>query len=145
MKVTICGSINFAEEMLRIRDELERMGHEVFIPNSIKDFSIKNDGDARRFKANRERYIGELKPRYTMDHFKLVEKSDAILVVNMEKNGIDNYIGGATFAEVMLAFYLGKKIFLLNPVPSDSRLAVMRDEIESVKPFVLNGDLEKIK
>ena len=145
MKITLCGSINFAEEILKIKDQLVQKGHEVFTPQSIIDFSIKNFYDASKLKSDREKYIAETKPKYTKHHFNLIEKSDAILVVNIDKNGIKNYIGGATFAEVMVALYLNKKIFFLNQIPSDERLSFIVDELEAAKPTVLNGNLEMIK
>lgn len=145
MKITICGSINFASQILKIGDELSQMGHEVFVPHSIIDFSIKNEKDAEKLKLDKKKYIEDIKPHYTQNHFKLIENSDAILVVNIEKNGIKNYIGGATFAEIMVAFYLGKKIFFLNPIPKDEKLSFISDELEATNPIVLNENLEIIK
>ena len=111
MKITLCGSISFAKEILEIRDKLAAIHHEVFVPQSIIEYSIRSSEEADELKADREKYISEIKPYYTRAHFNLIEKSDAILVVNLEKNGIKNYIGGATFAEIMVALYLKKKIF----------------------------------
>jgi len=79
------------------------------------------------------------------EHFEKIRKSDAILVVNKAKRGIENYIGGNTFAEIMVAFFLNKKIFLLNPIPEHERLNAFREEIEGVNPIVLNGNLDDIK
>jgi len=145
MIITLCGSLNFAKEILEIKNRLEEMGHEVLIPASITVFSIRNENDAEKLKDGRKKYIDEIKPVYTKEHFKLVEKSDAILVVNIDKKGIKNYIGGATFAEIMVAFYLGKKIFFLNPIPRDEKMSFFVDELECVKPVVLNGNLEMAK
>jgi hypothetical protein len=66
-------------------------------------------------------------------------------VVNVEKNGIPNYIGGATFAELMFAFYHKKKIFLLNPIPTHEKISPLRDEIECTRPIVINGNPDLIK
>ena len=145
MKLTICGSISFAEEILRIKNQLIQNGHEVFAPQSIVDFAIQNATDADKLKSKREKYINEIKPLYTKNHFGLIENSEAILVVNMSKNGIENYIGGATFAEIMVALYLDKKIFFLNPIPKDEKLSFLIDELEAAKPIVINGNLEMIK
>ena len=65
--------------------------------------------------------------------------------MNLDKGGIRNYVGGATFSEIMLAFYHGKKIFLLNPVPTDERLSFIAGEMESCRPVVLNGNLDLIR
>lgn len=69
-----------------------------------------------------------------------IEKSDAILVINYAKKGITNYIGGNTFLEIGLAFWLGKKIYLLNPIPDMDYMT----EMYAMQPTVLNGDLTKI-
>lgn len=145
MKITLCGSISFAQEIMKIKEKLLEMGHEVLIPQSIIDFSLKNQDDAQKLKADRKKYLSEIKPYYTKNHFKLVKESDAILVVNVEKNGVKNYIGGATFAEIMVAFYLEKKIFFLNPIPTDEKFSFVLDELEAVNPIILNGNLGLIK
>jgi len=145
MKIVLCGSLNFTEDMVKIKERLEKKGHEPILPPSLGKFSLKNAEDAERLKSDRKRYINEIKPVYTKEHFKNVANSDAILVVNKKKYGIENYIGGATFAEIMLAFHYSKKIFFLNPIPKDEKFSFIIDEIEGVKPIILNGDLDLIK
>ena len=145
MRITICGSISFASKILEIRGKLIELGHEALLPASILDFSVKDSSDAEKLKKDREEYISKTKPRYTREHFNLIEKSDAILVVNEDKNGVKNYIGGATFSELMLAFHLKKKIFLLNPVPEDPRLSFIKDEVECTRPIILNGDIGLVR
>lgn len=71
---------------------------------------------------------------------KVIVEQDAVLVLNFDKNGLKNYIGGATFLEMYEAFRLGKKIFLYNPVPDGP----LRDEIIGFCPTVVNGDLTNI-
>ena len=141
MRIAICGSLNFAGEINKIEKELVSGGHEPLLPASIKDFLLENSNDADKLKADRKRYM-EIKQVYLKEHFKKIENSDAILVVNLKKHDIKNYIGGNTFAEIMFAFYLDKRIFFLNPIPTEPK--VFADELESVKPVVLNGNLELI-
>ena len=112
------------------------MNYEVLIPASIELYGPK----VEEIKGDRNRYL-RIAPDFIRMHFDKIANSDAILVVNLEKNGIKNYIGGNTFAEIMLAFYLKKKIFLLNPIPTDEKLSSIKNEIEVVKPIILNGDL----
>jgi hypothetical protein len=45
-------------------------------------------------------------------HFKKVLDSDAILVTNFEKNGVEGYIGGNVLMEITLAFHYKKPIFI---------------------------------
>jgi len=143
MKITICGSINFAESMKEMEKTLKEKGHEVAIPYSIIKYNLNSSEDATKLKESEDFNTGN-RPDLTKKHFDEIKNSDAVLVVNKEKNGIQNYLGGATFAEMIFAFYLGKKIFLLNPVPTDERLNLFRDEIEAVNPKVINGNLEEI-
>jgi len=144
MKIAICGSLSFAEEIKRVKNRLTEKGHEVLLPHSIRKFTPE---DIRSFKNDtegRKKYL-RIAPDYIKRHLNKVLNSDAILVLNLEKNGMKNYIGGSTFAEIMFAFYHDKKIFLLNPIPKDERLSCIADEIEVVKPIVLNGNLDLIK
>lgn len=144
MRIAICGSVSFAAAMRDTEAGLKRMGHDVVLPSTIAKFNLGSGADADRLKK-REGYITVIKPEAAKRHFDEIRKSDAILVVNEEKNGISGYIGGATFSEIMMAFYFGKRIFMLNPIPAHERLAVMRDELESVRPVVLNGDISRIE
>jgi hypothetical protein len=70
-----------------------------------------------------------------------VRANDAILVLNFEKNGQANYIGGATFLEIFRAFELEKKIFFFNPIPDN----IFKDELVAMNPIVINGDLKLVK
>jgi len=75
------------------------------------------------------------------NYFKIIKKSDAVLVVNIHRKGIKGYIGGNTLIEMAFAHVLDKKIFLLHEIPEVS----YKDEIEAMKPIILNGDLSSIK
>ena len=90
-------------------------------------------------------FVRDCKPDLTKRHFDEIRKGDAIVVVNEEKNGVPNYVGGATFSEIMLAFYFGKKIFFLNPIPEHEKVAPFREEMETVNPVILNGDLDMVR
>lgn len=76
-------------------------------------------------------------------HYREVGTSDAILVINKDKNGIKNYIGGNSFLEMGFAYVLGKKIYVLNPLPE--KLLIFYQELVAMRPIVLDGDLTKIK
>jgi hypothetical protein len=145
MKIALCGSLNFTEDMIKMKAQLEERGHEILLPPSLRKFDLKNAEDAEKLKCDRKKYINEIKPVYTREHFKNIVVSDAILVINKKKHGIENYIGGATFAEIMIAFHYGKKIFFLNPLPRDERFSFVIDEMECVKPIILNDNLKLIK
>lgn len=74
-------------------------------------------------------------------HFAEVEKGDAILVLNYEKHGISNYIGGNVLMEMAVAFNLNKPIFILNSTPTESSLL---EEIIGLEPIILNGKLDAL-
>ena len=62
-------------------------------------------------------------------------------VCNYDKKDIKGYIGGNTLMEMGLAFFLKKKIYLLNEIPEIS----YKEEILGVKPIIIIGDLSKIE
>ncbi len=66
--------------------------------------------------------------------------NDAVLVLNFEKNGQPNYVGGAAFLEMFKAFDLGRKIYLYNPIPD----GILNDEITGLQPVIINRDLAKV-
>lgn len=147
MKITICGSIAFFDEMLAAKKELEKMGHLVEIPpievkNEAGDLiSVKEYYRIRKEAGENTGWIWERKKEAILTHFKKEEWADAILVLNIEKNGVAGYVGANTLIEMGLALFLNKPIYLLNEIPE----IPSREEILGMQPLVLNGDLFKIK
>jgi hypothetical protein len=134
MKITICGSLKFFDTMVVIQERLEEMGHEVLMPIEVPGLDYWSEDGSLRVKAKRARdLIGE--------HFSKIERSDAVLVVNMTKRDIKNYIGANTFLELGFAHYLGKRIYLLNPVPDQPYIL---DEVLTIGAKVLDGDLRNL-
>jgi len=144
MKIALCGSLSFVEEINKIKDQLVSKGHEAILPPALKKFSLKSADDVAKLKNNKKIY-DKIKPLYMKEYFGKILNSDAILVINLEKNGIKNYIGGNTFAEIMFAFYYDKKIFFLNSIPRHEKLSYIIEEVEGVNPTILNGNLDLIK
>jgi hypothetical protein len=60
----------------------------------------------------------------------------AVLIVNVDKYGVPDYIGPNTFAEVAVAFALGRRVFLWQGIPQ-----MYRDELEAWGAISLHGDL----
>ncbi len=142
MKITICGSLAFSEQMGKIAKELENLGHKVLLPASTEKilkgiFDQKEIDSEKGTQAAADRVI---KNNAIINHHKRIESSDAILVVNEDKNDVSGYIGGSSFLEIGFAFVLNKKIFLLNDIPEIS----YTDEIVAMQPIVLDKDLNKI-
>lgn len=70
-----------------------------------------------------------------------IEKMDAVLVLNYDKNNQANYVGGATFLEMYDAFCLNKQIYMLHDIPE----GMLKDEIIGFNPTIINEDLNLIK
>ncbi|NCN22469.1 hypothetical protein GW758_02635 [Candidatus Falkowbacteria bacterium] len=153
MKITICGSIAFYQEMEELKESLSSRGHEVYIPLLNNEAPaemgggkkiyfgkyIEDNGGIDSFLPDHQ--IWDLKEKAIRDHYEKIEWADAIVVANYEKRGLSGYVGGNTLIEIGLAFYLNKKIFILNPVSSDISY---KQEIMGMKPVMLNGDLSLI-
>lgn len=138
MKIMICASVSYAKEMLSAKKLLERDGHTVLMTDDIKHHAehpqIKSD------ISQEMEFIGE--QNFIDEGFKKISECDAILVLNYEKNGIKGYLGTAVLMEVAVAYYLKKKIYLLNEIDKKQRYSI---EIHQIKPSVINRDFSKIK
>ena len=137
MKIVICGSRHYAEQQIEARDKLIKMGHEAYITVFARLMAGKSYEEKERMKLHQKNDLDAIR-----EYWNLMQGADAILVVNMDKHGIPNYIGGNTLMEIGFAHVLNQKIFLLNPIPN---ILYYKTEIEAVKPIILNGDLSKIK
>ena len=140
MKITICGSVTFVKEMMEVKERLKKLGHKVLVPLSADTNQDKEYWNRMKHEEF-NKFLG-IKGERMLGHFDKIKSSDAILVLNYEKNGKRNYIGGNTFIEMAIAFEHSKKIFLLNPIPEESSYM---EEIASMKPIVVNCDLKSIK
>jgi nucleoside 2-deoxyribosyltransferase len=122
--------------MADAQKELEARGFTVLVPTELG-----NEKTNESFMSSDEDKIStKIEYDFIRGHFRKIEKSDAVLVLNYEKKGIAGYIGGNTFLEVGYAFGLGKKIYLLYPVPKMDYSV----EMHAMKPIVLHGDLDKL-
>ena len=90
--ITFCGSIRFADEMVRTAERLTLAGNCVLIP------IMPTRSDRRDYTAEEIALLGEM-------HLEKISRSDAILVMN-----VGGYIGEATAREIAFAKELGKEI-----------------------------------
>jgi hypothetical protein len=139
MRITLCGSIAFAERLVEVYKMLKGMGHE---PLMHRDMFGLAEGNARQLRDSGKEN-SEIKRKYGFIKWwhDCIKSGDAILVCNFDKNGVKNYIGGNTLMEMGFAHVNGKKVFLLNPVPEGVPYV---DEIRAMVDVVLNGDLGRI-
>ncbi len=148
MIITICSSVDFTPKIIEVKKELEGMGHIVNIPY-FTTMIINGELSFEEYLKAKE--IGDIGLRWQQPvdmvkrYWDFIENSDAILVLNMEKKGINGYIGGSTLMEMGFAYGQGKKIFLYNPIPERSERMHYVDEIMDLDPGVINGDLGLVK
>lgn len=143
MKIVICASLDFSNEIGKVAEKLTQKGHEVIIP---KTSEMILDGQLTLEQIKKEKENGQITERAKKLnaiklHFFNIKKGDVILVLNYTKKGIKNYIGPNTFLEMGFAHVLNKKIFLLNKIPD----MLLKDEIKVMEPIIINGNLDKIK
>ncbi len=135
MKLFITCSKYFYQEIPKIAEELKSYGHDLTFPNSYEE-PFKEE----MLKFNKRAHI-EFKQKMMRLHEPKIKMNDGILVYNLNKNGLENYIGGGTFIEIIKAWELNKKIFLYNPIPQN----IFTDELTGINPIIINKDLSKIK
>ncbi|MFA6553021.1 MAG: hypothetical protein WCT27_01190 [Patescibacteria group bacterium] len=136
MKIAISGSMVFSEKMLEVKKKLERLGHEVEISRFAASYAGQPQGEKER-----RTLIDKMHNDAMREFWEKIKTSDALLVLNYDRKGVKNYIGGNTFLEIGFAHVLNKKIFLLNPIPD---IDYYTSEIEATKPIILTGDLSNI-
>jgi hypothetical protein len=140
--ITLCSSANFYQQVGEIKDRLEQHGLTVLIPAMAQKMKEDGNFDVSHYKtwfADPGDY--DKKAQLMHGHFDEVDKADAILVVNNEKHGVDNYIGGNVLMEMALAFHGRKPIFILNEIPEESTFL---EEILGMQPVVLHGKADDL-
>ncbi|MCP4355862.1 MAG: hypothetical protein GY793_09590 [Proteobacteria bacterium] len=137
MKIAIIGSMVFAEKMLKIQEELKRLGHEALVPvetdKYVEDKNLKH-------KRDKKITISDFRNLIKAD-FDRLNVSDATLVLNFDKNNIADYIGSSAFTEITYAFIKQKKIFLYNAAPNQDYIF---DDLIRMNVIAIEQDLTKI-
>ncbi len=141
MKIYVLGSSHFYKEMVACKDRLRELGYDGWIHPDYEAFARGDKQDIVTRWRNGERAAIKRENNYLNEHYGNILASDAVLIVNLEKQGVKNYIGGNVLIEMGQAYVNGKKIFFLNGMPEG--LSYM-DEIEAMDPICLNGDLAAI-
>ncbi len=137
--ITLCSSMSFYPDVLKIGKELENTGWKVLYPESALLMKLKDNFDPHAFRKS---ITIKDKGRFIRLHFKKELKSEAILVVNKTKNGIRGYIGGNALMEMGIAFNSGIRIYLLHAI---SKTHPFYDEISAMEPTILNGKIDTLK
>lgn len=93
--ITLCGSLKFKNEMMIVAEKMALKGNCILTPvYSVLENYERTDEQLEKLKEA---------------HFKRIELSDAILVINKDK-----YIGKSTNLEIEYAKKLGKEIIYLE-------------------------------
>lgn len=97
--ITICGSMRYSKEMMKIAEELElKEGYAVI--------QCVYNIDGQRYEGVDASILDKI-------HRKKIDISDAIYVVN-----IDGYIGNSTKNEIEYATHNGKEVIYHEPIDS---------------------------
>lgn len=100
--ITLCGSLKFQKEMMIIAEKMALNGNCILTPvYPILENNEKTDEQINMLKEA---------------HFKRIELSDAILVVN-----VNNYIGESTSLEIEYAKKLGKEIMYYTELMKENK------------------------
>lgn len=126
-----------ARQMVDIKKELLQNDHEVILPRNTEQYAEGVLAEETAHESTKNKIEHDL----IRDYFEKIKNADAILVVNVDKKGIRNYIGGNAFLEMSFAHILNKPIFILNEIPD----MIYTDEILAMQPIVINGDFLKIE
>ena len=137
MKIGVAGSMQFTDKMFEVCKELEKKDHKAFMSSFGSRYRGKPAEDIETLKLEDKFQHDAIR-----EFWKPMQDADALLVLNYDKHGIKNYIGGNTFLEMGFAHVLNQKMFLLNPIPE---MPYYKTEIVAMRPIVINGDLTKIR
>ncbi len=120
--IVLCGSMKIKDKIVERANQLEKMGYNVLLP--VECMQVIDKIIASR--AHLDRVINP--------------DNKIILIINETKNGIENYIGANSFAEIAFGFYFKKDVYLINDIYDP-----YKDELVGWGVVPLKGDLLKIK
>ncbi len=101
--ITLCGSLKFKKEMMEIAEKMALKGNCIITPVYPTCDNFKRTEKQLEYLKNA--------------HYKKIELSDAILVVN-----VDGYIGDSTNLEIEYAKRLNKEIIYYTDLVSDKNI-----------------------
>ena len=129
--------MSVSKEMVEAEKNLKELGHKVVIPDFTYEYAEMDTIDKMHTESARNKVEHDLIRGY----YKKIKDSDALIVINVNRHGVEGYIGGNSFLEMGFAYILNKPIYLFNNIPEMS----YTDEIKAMQPTIINGDLGLIK
>lgn len=137
-KVMILASFSFAKEMVEAKKLLTKKGFTVIMEEDAEHYAVNP-----QHKETKEGELSVANGKDVMrDCLNKVASADQVLVLNHDKKGIKGYLGTSVLMELGLAYYLKKKITLLNQYEASAPYAL---ELDVMKPTVLNGNINNFK
>lgn len=125
--LSICGSMDFIDEMETIAAELTAAGWTVFTPQRAEAGFRWEDLSGEERLQRKKAYIDA--------HLANIRLSTAVLIANYPKNGTNGYIGANTLMEAAMAYTLGVPVYFLFPIGAQG----CQLEAESIAEGVWNG------
>ncbi len=141
--ITICASASFYKDVIAVEKELKKLGFKVKIPVTAKVMQKRNMFDVEKYKLwmkDPKQY--HLKTKLMVGHFRKVIESDAILVLNLERNGRPGYIGGNMLMEMVIAFHHKKPIFIYDAIADNLSY---KEEVYGLNPIFIQKKLDRIR
>ncbi|MDO8270019.1 MAG: hypothetical protein Q7T54_05130 [Candidatus Levybacteria bacterium] len=141
--IAVCASASHYSKLEELRNRLKKLGYKVILPKTARKMIKSGDFETSKHKVwFKDKSAYKIKTQLIKAHLKEIEKCDAILVTNYEKNGLQGYIGGNVLIEMAAAFMGKKPIFILNPI--DDELGI-KEEIYGLNSIFIDGNLDLIK
>lgn len=128
-RIVICGSMAFYSVMRQAQQEL----------TDADVLSLLPDPEDASHAAMSVQHYETFKKRASAAHIRRIRHplTACILVLNIMRHGLPDYIGPSTYAEAAVAHAARKRIFLLNGYP-----AVYADQLRTWDARCLNGCLD---
>lgn len=145
MRIAICSSALFARQSREVKEKLEKRGFEVFLyPQKVEvDGRTIDVGEYYEMRKNNPtKELLKIKRQLIDEHNEKIKNSDAILVLNLDRGENRGYVGGNTFLEMGIAYFLGKKVFIWK---KPSQNLPYFEEIMALNPISIGENLEKIE
>lgn len=130
-RIIICGSMRAWDHMREVKELLAHRGIDCLIPDTDELSDCATEAELNAVKRDA-----------SLKHFRHIqdEQTGAVLVVNVAKDGEDDYIGPNSFAEIAVAFASGRGVYLLYGTPP-----AYSEELRAWGARELHGELDALE
>jgi hypothetical protein len=127
MRVLIHASLDLRDLILHAAQVLKDAGADVLLPDLQRYQHIRD-------VEGRQEEFDQIKHRLSRENAELVASTDVLYILNADHRNIPNYVGGNSFYEMSIAFFLNRPIWLMNEVPDNMPYT---EEIRSFFPKIV--------